>query len=131
MIYPASSPENLTVLKLSLVDSPLNEKQLATAMHFSVSHLALVPGPNSWSTKILRSIENTPSIRLSVRPLSLIFYFSVGEKELSLTMHQIIFPPALIIATIIEDIFAFAVLEVVLFLADILIAICVLLVHID
>jgi hypothetical protein len=56
MIYPAATSENLAVLKLSFVNSSLDEEQLASAVHFTVSHFALVTSPHGWSAKILRSI---------------------------------------------------------------------------
>lgn len=46
-------------------------------------------------------------------------------------MHQIILPPTLVVATIVENVFAFAVFEIILFLTDVLIAIGVFFMHVD
>ena len=61
----------------------------------------------------------------------MILKFAVGEEELSLAVHYIVFPASLVVTAIFEYIFAFAVFEVVFLLTDVLVAVGVFLVHVD
>ena len=45
-------------------------------------------------------------------------------------MHHIVFPPPLVVAPILEDVLALAVLQIVFLLTDVLAPVCILLVHI-
>lgn len=131
VVDTASSTEYFAVLELALVDGSLDEEQLAPPVHFSVPHFSLVASPDGGDAKVLRGVKDAPSVGLTLGPFPLVFYLAVREEELSLSMHQIIFPPALVVAAIVENVFSSAVLEIVLFLADVLVAIGVFFVHVD
>lgn len=73
---------------------------------------------------------DTPAIWFIFCPFSLVLHFSVGKIEYALAVHHVIFPLALIIAPILEDVLALAVLEPVFLLADVLVPVCVLLVDV-
>ena len=49
---------------------------------------------------------------------------------MSLAMHHVVLPPAFVVASILEDVFAFAVFHVSLLLADVLASAYVLLMHV-
>lgn len=127
----AAPPEDLTVLELSLEDGAVDEEQFSPSMHFSVPHVALVPGPNTPGCEIGGGVEYSPAIGFVEGPLAVVLYFSVGEVEESFSVHHIIFPPPFVVAVIIEDIFPLPVFEIIFFLADVLVAIGVDLVHVD
>ena len=108
-LYPAAPPEDLPILELPFEDGPVDEEQLAPSMHITILHFSLVPDPGVVLAEVGRSVENSPTIGLVVGELPLIFHLAVGEVELSLSMHHIIFPAALVVAVIFEDVFAFPV----------------------
>ena len=118
-------------MEFPLEYSSVYKIQFPPSIHLATFHFPLVPGPISTSSDIGGGIEYSPAVGLVIRPLPVIFKFAIGEEELSLAMHNIIFPTSLVIATIFEDVFAFAVFEVVFLLADVLVAVGVLFVHVD
>ena len=116
-------------MELPLEYSPVHKVQLPPSIHFATFHFPFVPCPGSTSCDIGRGIEHSPAVGFVVSPLPVILEFSIGEEELPLSVHDIIFPASLVVAAIFEYVFAFAVFEVVFLLADVLVAIGVLLVH--
>ena len=97
-------------------------------MHIAISHLALVPLPY---IVVVAVVEDTPAVRFIIGPFALVLYFAVGEEELSLAMHHVVFPPTLVIAAVVENVLTFAVFQIVLLLADVLVPVCIFLVHLN
>ena len=129
-VYFCPSAHNFTVLELPLVHNSVNKYQFSSAVHLSILHLPFVPHPFSWTSGVGRGIQHTPSVRLIECPLSLVLYSTVGEEQLPLSVHHIVFPSAFVVTPIFEYIFSSSVFQIILFLANILVPIGVLLVHV-
>lgn len=100
-------------------------------MHQPILHLPLILRPPDRFAAINCCIQDAPSIGFIQGPLPLVLDSAIAEEELSFSMHQIIFPTAFVVTPIFEDIFTSAMFEIVLLLADVLVAICVLFMHVD
>lgn len=124
------SPKNFAVFEISLVNNATGEEQFAPSIHLSSAELSLVLLPKSWLLLGIIGVVESPAIGLILSPFALVLHFSIGKVEHSLSMHHIVLPLSLIIASILEYVLALAVLQAILLLADILVAICVLLVNI-
>jgi hypothetical protein len=78
----------------------------------------------------LVGVVDAPSIRLVLCPLPLVLDLAVGKVKNAFAMHHVVLPVALVVAAVVEDVFAFAVLEPLLFLPDVLVAVRILLVDV-
>lgn len=126
-----TSAHNFAVLKLALIDDSIDEDEFASTIHLAVQHLALISDPFAFAAIIWRRKQNTPSVWLVIGPLTLIFYSAVGEKQLTLTMHLVIFPSSFVVAVIFENVFTSAMFKIIFFLADVLITVCILFMHVN